>query len=163
MRGQGLFEAETLAEIDSHLHDSVEANLCRGLSQVEAESEALRHFGSVHLIASRFEHESGRPGQKVLLAIAVVAGLFIGFVDSRPGWDDTGISVGLILLTTGLLALLGYRRTWLLAVVVGAWIPFYGTLVTHNGASIAALVIALAGAYAGRLCRAGIVRFLHIS
>lgn len=162
MRARGPFEAETLAEIDSHLHDSVEANLRRGLGQAEAEDEALRRFGSVRLIASTFERRR-RSVQRLLLALAIVAGLSIAYVDSRPSWDDTGISAGLVLLTTGLLALLGHRRPWLLAMAVGAWIPLYGILVTHHAASILALVIALVGAYSGRLCRVAIVRVARLA
>jgi hypothetical protein len=163
MRAQGLFEAETLAEIDCHLYDSVEANLRLGLGQVEAEEEALRSFGSVRLIAARFEHERRRPEQEILLVLAIVAGLSIAYIDSRPNWDDTGISVGLVLLTAGLFALLGYRRPWLLAITVGGWIPLYGSLVTHRPASTAALIIALVGAYTGRVCRAAIVRAWRLS
>ena len=163
MRAHDLFEAETLAEIECHLHDSVEANLRRGLVQTEAEEEALCRFGSVRLIASRFEREKNRPVQKVLLVLAIVAGLSIAYIDSRPNWDDTGISVGLVLLTAGLFGLLGYRRAWLLAMAVGAWIPLYGILVTHSAASTVALVIALVGAYAGRLCRAAIFRVVHLA
>ncbi len=30
----------------------------------------------------------------VLLFIAVLIGMTIGWVDSRPNWDDTGVTVG---------------------------------------------------------------------
>ncbi|MEZ4387187.1 MAG: hypothetical protein R3D98_06340 [Candidatus Krumholzibacteriia bacterium] len=92
--------------------------------------------------------------ERILLAIGAAAGLGITYIDSRPGWDDTGISAGLILLTTGLLALAGHRRPWLLALVVGGWITVRGLLVAHDPAAGLALVLALVGAYAGRLCRA---------
>ncbi|MDH4036192.1 MAG: hypothetical protein OEX18_00050 [Candidatus Krumholzibacteria bacterium] len=94
--------------------------------------------------------------QKALLTIAVVCGVSIAYIDSRPGWDDTGISVGMLVLTTGLLSVLGYRRSWLLALAVGAWIPLYGILTTHNPASIVAIAFALVGAYGGRLLRSAI-------
>jgi hypothetical protein len=53
------------------------------------------------------------------LGIAVIAGIFIAYVDSRPTWDDTGITVGFILLASGALALAGYKQPWLLALAVG--------------------------------------------
>jgi len=96
--------------------------------------------------------------QKILLGLAALSGLFITYVDSQPAWDDTGISAGAILLVCGLIAVLGYRRPWLLALAAGGWIPLYGFLVTHNFASILALVIAFIGAYAGWFVRLGIDR-----
>jgi hypothetical protein len=161
MRRNGSFDPETLAEIESHLLDSLEANLHRGLNQAEAEEEALKRFGPVNIVSSAFEKERMTPMQKILLAIAAISGVFITYIDSRPTWDDAGITVGAILLICGVLALSGYRRPWLLALAVGAWIPLYGFFVTHNYASILALIIAFAGAYAGWGVRAGLNRILH--
>ena len=94
--------------------------------------------------------------QKVLIAIAIIAGLFFAYVDSRPTWDDTGILAGAILFACGLIALIGYQRPWLLALAVGGWIPLRGILITHNYASFLALVIAFVGAYTGWAFRIGI-------
>lgn len=94
--------------------------------------------------------------QKTLLAIAVMAGLFLAYVDSRPTWDDTAITVGAILLTCGLLALIGFQRPWLLALAVGMWIPLYEIPMSHAYASLIALVIAFIGAYGGWAVRLGL-------
>lgn len=94
--------------------------------------------------------------QKLLLVIALCAGLFFAYVDSRPTWDDTGVLAGSILLTCGLISVLGFKRPWLLALLVGAWIPLRGTLITHNFGSILALVIAFLGAYLGWMFRLGV-------
>jgi hypothetical protein len=99
--------------------------------------------------------------QKILLAIAVMAGLFFAYVDSRPSWDDTGITVGVILLTSGLLALIGFQRPWLLALAVGVWLPLYEVVTTHTYASIIALVVAFIGAYGGWAVRLGIQKTSH--
>ena len=101
--------------------------------------------------------------QKILLAVAIIAGLFFAYVDSRPTWDDTGILAGAILLTCGLIALIGIQRPWLLALAVGAWIPLRGSLVTHNYGSILALIIAFVGAYAGWAFRLGIRKTFHLA
>lgn len=85
----------------------------------------------------------------LLLAPALAVGLAIGFVDSSPHWDDTGITVGAVLITTGLLGALAPRRAWLWALAVGIWIPTFNIAFHHGYASAAALVFAAAGAYAG--------------
>jgi hypothetical protein len=161
MKKNGTFHPDTLAEIESHLLDSVEANLRRGLNQAQAEEEAVRRFGSVKLISSTFESERISIMQKVLLGVASAVGLFSLYVDTRPNWDDTGILAMGILLVCGLLALIGFQRPWLLALIVGIWIPLHGIFFTHNYGSIIALLIAFVGAYAGWAVRAGIYRLRH--
>jgi uncharacterized membrane protein (DUF441 family) len=99
--------------------------------------------------------------QKILLAIAIIAGLFYAYVDSRPTWDDTGITVGVILLTCGILALIGFQRPWLLALAVGLWLPLYEIFTTHAYASIVALIIAFIGAYGGWAVRVGFNKVTH--
>jgi hypothetical protein len=150
------FKIDVLAEIESHLFESVERGLRRGLSLEKAEAEALQRFGSVKVVSSTFEKERITTMQKILLTIAALSGLFITYVDSRPTWDDTGITAGVILLLCGLMVLIGFQRPWLLALAVGAWIPLYGLFFTHNFESILALIIAFVGAYAGWAVRIGI-------
>lgn len=91
-------------------------------------------------------------------SIALLSGLLIAYVDSRPTWDDTGITAGAILLASSLLAMTGFRRPWLLALAIGSWIPIWGIVFTHNFASILALALAFVGAYAGWLLRMGWLR-----
>ena len=88
--------------------------------------------------------------QKVFVALGIAAGLFIAHVDSRPTWDDTRVTAGLLLLSAGLLTLLGYRRPWLMALAVGVWLPLYHIYGSQAWAMLTALVIPLIGAYAGR-------------
>ena len=98
--------------------------------------------------------------QKILLAIAVMAGLFFAYVDSRPTWDDTAITIAAVLLTCGLLALIGFQRPWLLALAVGIWIPLYEIPISHAYASLIAPVIAFIGAYGGWAVRLGLRKML---
>ncbi len=99
--------------------------------------------------------------QKILLVIAIIAGLFYAYVDSRPTWDDTAITVGVILLTCGILALIGFQRPWLLALAVGLWLPLYEIFTTRTYASIMALVVAFIGAYGGWAVRMGFNKATH--
>jgi hypothetical protein len=92
--------------------------------------------------------------QIVLFAAANILGLFFAYVDSRPTWDDTGILVGMIVLSAVILGALGPRRPWLWALAISVWMPFRDALATHRlPASAAAIVFALVGAYLGTSLR----------
>ncbi|HET6327891.1 MAG TPA: hypothetical protein VFG04_24625 [Planctomycetaceae bacterium] len=86
---------------------------------------------------------------KVLLPLAVCFGLLIAYVDSRPNWDDTGITALAIVFICGVLGAIGPERPWLWTLAVGAWIPIYEIPSSRNFGSLLALVMAFVGAYAG--------------
>ena len=158
---RGIFNPELLVEVESHLLEAVEAGIRRGLNEDESERQALERFGSVKVISLAFEKERNNLMQNLLLGIAVLAGLFSAYVDSRPTWDDTGILVGGLLLVSGLLTLLGYRRPWLIALAVGIWIPAYEIFKAHDIMMLVILLIPLIGAYGGWLVRLGIQKTFH--
>lgn len=165
---RGLADKDDLAEIEDHLREEVERGLAQGLRIEEAQAQALARFGTVKSIVSAFERERTHLVQKILFILAVLTGLFIAFVDSRPGWDDTGITAGAMLLSSGLVTLLGYRRPWLIALAIGLWTPLYETYLSHNfrlpGVILFPLFILLIpaiGAYAGWAVRLGIRKTLH--
>lgn len=160
---RGLADADTLAEIESHLHESVEQGQLRGLSPEEAERQALERFGSVKLVASTFEKGRNDTMQSILLTVAILAGLFSAWVDSRPNWDDTGILVGGLLLASGLLTLLGHRRPWLIALAVGIWIPAHAIYLSHDPRMLIVLSIPFVGAYVGWAIRLGVRKTLHLA
>jgi hypothetical protein len=160
---RGLADADTLAEIESHLRESVEQGLDRGLSAEEAERQALERFGSVKVVANTFEKERKDVMQSILLAVGVLAGLFSAWVDSRPNWDDTGILVGGLLLVSGLLTLLGGRRPWLIGLAVGIWIPVHDIYLSHDPRMLVVLLIPLVGAYIGWAVRLGVRKTLHLA
>ena len=80
---------------------------------------------------------------------ASLIGLLIAFVDSRPAWDDTGITVGALLLVSAIFGALRPRYAWAGALAVGAWIPLLGVVLRHNYGSVLALAFAFGGAYCG--------------
>jgi len=158
---RGLSDTDALAEIESHLREAVEQGLKKGLSAEEAERIALERFGSVKMISDTFERERKDPMQKFLLVFGVLAGLFLAYIDALPKWDDTGILVGGLLLVSGLLALLGYRRPWLLALAVGLWIPLHDITLTHDFRMLLVLIFPFAGAYLGWALHLGLRKMLH--
>src|SRR5258708_25684584 len=88
-----------------------------------------------------------------LFIAALIAGLAITWVDSRPSWDDTGMTALFILVATFILGALLPRQAWLSALAVGAWIPLLGVIRAGNYGAVLALVFAFAGAYAGAFGR----------
>jgi hypothetical protein len=90
---------------------------------------------------------------RIMLIVAIVLGLAIWWVDSRPHWDDTGITAAMVLFVTGLLGLMVPRRAWIWGLAVGVWIPLGSILQHQSYAAILALIIAFIGAYGGALLR----------
>jgi hypothetical protein len=157
----GVFDAEYLEEVESHLWEAVGSAVGHGMSQEEAEKRAVERFGPIHVVARGLANERKNKMQNLLLAVAVLAGLFSAYVDSRPTWDDTGILAFGILIVSGLITLLGARRPWLIALAVGIWIPLYWIVTTQNYGSLLALVFAFAGAYGGWLVHLGVRKTFH--
>jgi hypothetical protein len=91
--------------------------------------------------------------QKVLLLAGLALGLVIAYVDSRPNWDDTGITALAIFTSCALWGVLGPNRPWLWALVIGSWISVYGIASASNYGSLLALLFAFAGAYVGMASR----------
>jgi len=90
------------------------------------------------------------------LFVALVGGIAIMYVDSRPGWDDTGISAMSMLLLAGLVTLTSSLPPWLVAVCVGVWIPGRALALSPTLRTLpmlAVLLFPLVGAYAGSLGR----------
>src|SRR5690348_10732309 len=153
---RGLADRNDLAEVENHLLEAVDQGRGQGLSLEAAEIQALERFGSVKIVAATFEKERNQSMQNILLAVAVLAGLFSAYVDSRPTWDDTGILAGGLLLVSGLLTLLGHRKPWLIALAVGIWIPLHDIYLSHDLRMLLVLLFPLVGAYGGWLVRLGI-------
>ncbi len=98
------------------------------------------------------ENAVRRPSFALVMA-ALACGAAIAWVDSRPSWDDTGITAVLVFVSCAAFSFIRPAAPWLWALGVGAWIPLYGILVRHNAGSLLALLIAFVGAYSGALIR----------
>ena len=90
-----------------------------------------------------------RPDRRVLLLAALILGALIAWVDSRPTWDDSGITAGVLLLLSAGFGAVHPRFAWLWALALGAWIPLVGIVIAHNASMLLVLAIPLIGAYLG--------------
>ena len=88
-----------------------------------------------------------------LFIIAVGLGVLIGWIDSRPTWDDAGITVGMVLVATAILGFAMPSRAWVWALAVGVWVPIWSILLNDSYAPAVALIVAFVGAYLGALLR----------
>jgi hypothetical protein len=89
---------------------------------------------------------TSRGGGSLLVALAT--GASIGYVDSRPGWDDTGVTALAVLVVSGALAFWEPRFAWCSALLVGGFIPLIEGRGGNDG-SILALVVAAVGSAVG--------------
>jgi hypothetical protein len=101
----------------------------------------------------RERREQMKRSTLALLSAATVAGLTIAWVDSRPTWDDTGVTAGALLLTSALFGAVGPRTPWLWAIAIGAWIPMHGIVRDGNWTTLLVLGITFTGAYIGAALR----------
>jgi hypothetical protein len=93
---------------------------------------------------------------RLLIVAAILIGIGIAYVDSRPTWDDTGITAGALLMAAGCLGLIAPQRPWVWALAVGIWIPAHAIVHQRSIGSLVMLVVLafpFAGAYAGMAVR----------
>jgi hypothetical protein len=91
-----------------------------------------------------------------LAAVALIAGAAIAWVDTRPTWDDTGITAGALVLVAGLTSFAG-MRPWLAAALVAGPLIVAEWRVVDAGLLIPS-ALTLTGACAGMFARRGIAR-----
>ena len=86
-----------------------------------------------------------------LVTIALGLGIAIALIDSGPGWDDTGVTVGLMGLASAGVAFASGRQPWLWALLVGLPLPAVEIATSGATGSLAALLFAAIGAGVGWL------------
>jgi hypothetical protein len=83
----------------------------------------------------------------VSLLIGFGMGALIDWVDSRPHWNDAGITAGILFLAAALLSFLWPRRSWLIGLAVGIalwWHLTWKSIEAHDfavGAILAPVLI----------------------
>ncbi len=89
----------------------------------------------------------------LLCGAAIACGIAVGYFDSRPTWDDTGVTAGTVLFLTVMFGAIRPKLAWLFALAVGLPIVIIGFAVNGGFGLLLALAIAFVGAYAGALFR----------
>lgn len=94
-----------------------------------------------------------RPRELGLAALALGLGIAVAALDSRPGWDDAGITAGLLVASAALLAAIDGRRPWRWTLLVGSPLPILELPTSASAGPLVALVFAAVGASLGLLVR----------
>lgn len=101
-------------------------------------------------------------GPVLSLIVAVVAGIAIAYVDSRPGWDSTGITAGLLTIAALIAVLIEGSgraiRVAAIAVLVGIWIPILEVAAPGTSGTLLAFVFSAVGAFVGWVIVRGIAK-----
>lgn len=97
-----------------------------------------------------------KPFESLVLPVAAALGLLIAYVDSRPTWDDTAVTLAALLASSGAIGFLAPRRPWLVGLAVGVWVPLVEIPGGHGYAPLIALGVALVGAYGGAAIRTAV-------
>jgi hypothetical protein len=88
-----------------------------------------------------------------LVLVALILGLLLALMDTRPGWNDTGISAFALLAVCAVFGMVSPGRAWLWVLAVGLWMPLLNIAFYHNYGAILAIAFAFVGAYAGAFAR----------
>jgi hypothetical protein len=86
---------------------------------------------------------------RIAPAIGFVLGLGIGYVDSRPTWDDAGITAGAVFHTAAVLAAARPSVFWLTGLSVGLPVLAMNVLLHSNYGSAIAVGVSLVGSLVG--------------
>jgi hypothetical protein len=94
----------------------------------------------------------GHRASLVLIASALIlcAGLGIAWIDTRPQWDDTGVTAGALAIVAALGSLAQVPPSLAAALVAG---PILVAELPGGAGVLLAIPFALAGAYVGALVR----------
>ena len=148
LRLRGIPSSDLTDEVYDHLVEVADAAIRRGEQPMDACEAAMARLGAPATLAARLAIAEERAINRFVLPLAIVCGLAINWIDSRPDWDDTGVTAGLLMVTAGVFSFLAPHRVWLIALAVGIWIPLHGIVTTGNFSILLVLLFPLAGAYA---------------
>src|SRR5918994_5763951 len=161
LRRHGASTMRMVEEARGHLVDAVEHGMQRGLDETSAQRAAIDQFGSAESVAATFIAQTYWLVDRLVLLAAAIIGIVIAYVDSRPAWDDTGVTAFSLIAASALCGFASPRRPWRCALAVGMWILVFAMLGSASLDAVVMLVIVmctLVGAYAGATMRVAFLR-----
>jgi hypothetical protein len=101
-------------------------------------------------------------GPLLSIVVAIGAGIGIASIDSRPGWDDTGVTAAMLAIAALVAVLIEgsgrVLRVAAIAVLVGIWIPILEIAAPGTYGSLLAFVFSAVGAFIGWVIVRGLAR-----
>ena len=91
-----------------------------------------------------------------LLILALTLGLLIGWVDTRPTWDDTGVTAAAIIAIAVLFGVAMPNHAWVWALAIGSGISVLNIALNGNYEALLSLLVAFVGSYIGVFVRKAI-------
>lgn len=85
----------------------------------------------------------------VTLIIAILCGLIIAWIDSRPNWDDAGIIATLIVIIAGLISYFYKTKPIVWGLAVSCWIPVFGIIKSSDYSLLIIIIFGIIGAFLG--------------
>jgi hypothetical protein len=89
----------------------------------------------------------------ITASLSTLGGMAIAFIDSQPGWDDTGITAAMLFIVSGLAGFFNPKKLWLWALLCGIWIPVVGIIRRGDFMMLIVLIITFGGSFSGGLIR----------
>ena len=83
----------------------------------------------------------------VAITVAILGGIFIGWIDTSPRWDDTALTVFSLMLISAAGTFIARRKPWLIAILVALWVPLMNVIKYGHWASVFAFLPSLLSAY----------------
>jgi hypothetical protein len=101
-------------------------------------------------------------GPVAAIVVAIVAGLGLAFLDSQPGYDDTGVTAFGLAISALVAVLIDgsgrLLRVAALAVLTGIWIPVIEIAAPGTYGSLLSFVFSTVGAFIGWVIVRGLAR-----
>ncbi|MFL5808164.1 MAG: hypothetical protein ACJ749_01505 [Flavisolibacter sp.] len=87
----------------------------------------------------------------MMIVLACIIGFILAKIDTAKNWDDTAVTVGLVLISSFVCGVIMPGFAWLWAIIIGGSIFSFNAILHSNYGSAAAILFAFIGAYAGVL------------
>ena len=83
----------------------------------------------------------------ISIIVAIMGGIFIGWIDTSPRWDDTALTVFSLMLISAASTFIARRKPWLIAILVALWVPLLNVVKFGNWSSVFAFLPSMISAY----------------